>query len=72
MNSEFRALKKHLEARGLDDAEVIQLMTTWLGVACARHSMDPAALEKRVEAMAKWIRESAEHTHVQLHVGRIQ
>lgn len=72
MDNELQALKEHFQTRGLDDADVIRLLTTWLGVACARHSMDAAALEQRVEAMAKWIRQNAEHVHVQFQGGRLQ
>lgn len=66
---ELAALKRHLESRGLDEAEVIRLMVTWLGVAAARHSADTDELHVRTDAMARWIREGAEHVHPQLLQG---
>lgn len=66
---ELKALKAHLESRGLDEADVIRLMVTWLGVACARHSADGDELRVRADAMAKWIRQGAEHVHPQIMQG---
>ena len=59
INNELAALKAHLEHRGLEKCDCIELFTVWLGAQCGIHSRTQNEARHKAQRLGDWIEENA-------------
>ena len=73
INQELAALKKHIEQRGIDKPEAIELFVCWLGAQCGIHSRTTDEAIHKAQRVAQWIEENAASVSESLRGGgRVQ
>lgn len=73
VNDELAALKKHIEQRGMEKADAIELFVCWLGAQCGLHSRTPDEAVTKAERVGHWIQENAASVSESLRGGgRVQ